>query len=348
MGFITPNIQKLIKENDVEGLLKCLTHKKADIRLKAVGALIPKAESDNAVMESLKKVLSDKEPKVRIGATIRLAQLGLKDIMEDMKYAVVNGTKSEKIDLLRALADAYKARDESVSNLLVMAINDKTALIQIEAMKTMGQMMDTTAVYHLSEMLHDRRHAMRIESVKALGLIATQPAIDLIIGSLMDKHPDVRKEAREALDNIGSDRAQKAINDAPFMLLVKRMNSSVAIKTDTIKHIAKQKITEGLPLLRKACSDEYKNVRIEAIRAIGLMKDKGSISVLARCGDDPYFDVRLETVKSLERLVTRESLLIVEKRIKDFNHNVREEAKSVYYHLLDRLEKLEHRDDKEE
>lgn len=347
MGIMTPNIQKLVKQDNVEGLIKCLSHKKADIRLKALNALMPRAEDDKEIITSIRRLLTDKEPKVRIGATIRLAQLGLKDIMDDMKYAVVNGTKSEKIDLLRALADRYKARDESVSNLMVLALNDKTALVQIEAMKTMGRMNDTTAVFHLSEMLHDRRHAMRIEAVRALGLIANAQAIDLVIGSLMDKHPDVRKAARESLDAIGTDRAQKAINDAPFMLLVKRMNSSVATKIDTIRHIAKQKIIEGLPLLRKACSDEYKNVRIEAIRAIGIMRDKGSISVLARCSDDAYFDVRMETVKSLERLVTRESLLIVEKRVKDYNHNVREEAKRVYYFLLDRLEKLDKRTDNE-
>ncbi len=348
MGLITPNINKLVKEGDTEGLQKCLRHKKAEIRLKAFNALFHISQNDTDLMNRMCELTRDKEPKVRIETTLRFATLGRKDIMEEMKYAIVNGSKSEKFELLRSLADHYKARDESVSNLLVLALNDKTAMVQIEAMKTMGLMKDTTAVYHLSEMLHDRRHALRIESVLALGNIATAEAIDLLIGSLMDKNPDVRRAARESLEKIGTDRAMKATNDAPFMLLVKRMNSNVATKLDTIQYIAKMKIQEGLPLIRKACSDEFKNVRIEAIKTIGIFKDKYAMKVLARSIEDPYFDVRLETVRTLERLVLRESLMLIEKAIKDYNHNVREEAKQAYYHLLDRIEKVESRNKKDE
>jgi HEAT repeat protein len=348
MGLITPNITKLAKEEDTAGLMKCLSHKKADIRMEAFNALFVKARTDNEILSRIRVVTSDKEPKVRISAILKLATLGLKGIIEDLKYVIVDGSKSEKIEALRILADRYNARDESVSNLLVLALNDKNAMVQMEAMKTMGVMKDTTAVFHLAEMLHDPRNAMRIEAVIALGNIGTPATVDLLIGSLMDKHPGARRAAREGLRNIGSERAMKAINDAPFMLLVKNMNGSVTVKIEAIRYITRQKISEGLPLIRKACSDTYKNVRTEAIKSIGMFRDKNSISVMTQCINDPYYDVRLETVKTLERLVMRESLVLAEKATKDYNFNVREEAKRVYYHLLDRLDKREGNGDREE
>ncbi|MBN1534704.1 MAG: HEAT repeat domain-containing protein [Spirochaetes bacterium] len=348
MGLITPNIKRLANEEDIDGLMKCLSHKKADIRMEAFNALFLMAKTNNEILDRIRVAMSDKEPKVRIEATLKLASLGLKDIMDELKYVIVNGSKIEKIETLRVLADRYSAKDESITNLLVLALNDKTALVQIEAMKTMGLMKDPSAVFHLAEMLHDSRHAMRIEAVTALGNIGTPATIDLLIGSLMDRHPGARRAARESLKNIGTERALKAINDAPFMLLVKNMNGSVSVKIEAIRFIARQKVAEGLPLLRKACSDTYKNVRTEAIKSIGIFRDKNSINIMAQCINDPYYDVRLETVKTLEKLVLQESLLLVEKATKDYNYNVREEAKRVYYHLLDRLDKREGNVDKDE
>lgn len=56
-----------------------------------------------------------------------------------------------------------------------------------------------------------------------------------------------------------------------FMLMVKNMNESVAKRLTTAINIGKQKSECGLPLLHKACYDEYKNIRLEAIKSIATL-----------------------------------------------------------------------------
>jgi len=106
---------------------------------------------------------------------------------------------------------------------------------------------------------------------------------------------------------------------------------------DALIYIGKHKFKEALPLVHKATSDEYKNVRFEAVKALNLMRDKGSINTLARMINDPYYDIRLEAVKALEHIVDFASLKPLEKAREDLNKSVREEAKKAYYTLQTKL-----------
>ena len=57
--------------------------------------------------------------------------------------------------------------------------------------------------------------------------------------------------------------------------------------------------------------------------------------------DDPYHDVRVEAVKALEKIFSRQSLIGIEKAMKDSNKNVRTEAQKAYYSLKNRLDRAE-------
>ncbi|OHD71476.1 MAG: hypothetical protein A2W19_02775 [Spirochaetes bacterium RBG_16_49_21] len=340
MSFFRPNIDKYINENNIPGLIKCTSNRDPDIRLKAFHVLINKLDkNNNDIFVSLRKLKKDRDPRVRNAAILKLAEADGQDMLKDFRLIMDEGTQNDKCDVLRMLAARGKS-DPEVSNLIVLALNDKKGIVQLEAIKTMGLLRDKTAIIHLEEKLHDTRYQLRLEAIRALAMIEADGAVDLLIGSLTDNKLEVRRAAREVMEHIGTLKAVKALNDAPLMMMVKRMNEGVSSKVDALIHIAKHRFSEALPLVHKATSDEYKNVRLEAVKALSVMRDKASINTLARLTDDPYFDIRLEAVKALEKIIDPASLKALEKAKDDLNKNVREEAKKAYYFLHTRLQEI--------
>jgi HEAT repeat protein len=173
--------------------------------------------------------------------------------------------------------------------------------------------------------------------VVALGRTKNPIAIDALIGSLTDSNAEVRKAAEEAIKNIGDERGLKALKDAPFMLMVKNMNESVAKRLTTVINIGKQKSECGLPLLHKACYDEYKNIRLEAIKSIATLRSDLSIPTLIELLNDKYYDVRIEAIRALSRYNSESALNAIKKAINDPNTNVRAEAKKLYSAMSLRL-----------
>jgi HEAT repeat protein len=109
---------------------------------------------------------------------------------------------------------------------------------------------------------------------------------DPLIGSLIDNNIEVRRAAQEALRNIGTEKALNAISDAPFMLLVKRMTEGEAVRRDTVRQIGYLKMREALPLLQKACIDEFKNIRLESVHSIGILRAPSAVSTVVKLLDD--------------------------------------------------------------
>ena len=337
MSIFKPNIDRFISENNIPGLIKCTTNRNPEIRLKAFLFLISSDQKNNEVLSALREMKNDRDVRIRNTAILKLAEVGDEGILDDLRAIMVDGSQNDKIDALRILADRGKT-DADASAIIALALNDKKGMVQLEAIRTMGALRDNSSIIHLEDKLRDTRHQIRLEAVKALGCIQSDEAIELLIGALTDNKLEIRRAAREIMENIGTEKATKALNDAPLMMMVKRMNEGVASKVDALIYIGKHKFKDALPLVHKATSDEYKNVRFEAVKALESLRDKGSITTLARMINDPYFDIRLEAVKALEFIVDTASLKLLEKAKDDLNKSVREEAKKAYYTIQTKLE----------
>jgi HEAT repeat protein len=336
MSIFSQNIDKLISENNIPGLIKCTTKRDPEVRLKAFNFLIAVSPRTGEILSALRNMKKDRDPRIRNTAILKLAEIGDENIMHDLQSIMVDGSQNDKIDVLRMIAARGKT-DSDASSIIALALNDKKGMVQLEAIRTMGALKDHTSLVHLEEKLHDTRHQIRLEAVRALGLMESDEAIDLLIGSLTDNRLEIRRAAREVMESFGTDKAAKALNDAPLMMMVKRMNEGVASKVDALIYIGKHKFKEALPLVHKATSDEYKNVRFEAVRALNLLRDRGSVNTLARMINDPYYDIRLEAVKALEHIVDTTALKPLEKAQQDLNKSVREEAKKAYYTIQTKL-----------
>lgn len=339
MGLFTPSIDKLVEEGDWEKVAKLLKHKKPEIRKEAFLILLGKIrEHTDPVYEQLRAMMNDSDPGIRTIAVLKFAERGEEGLYEKVHSIILDGSQRDKIDALRVLANRGYGENEAITQVLVLALHDKKPLVQIEAIRTMGSLKDKLSIQHLQRCSYDIRHTIRLEAVKSLGIIGGDEVVDVLIGALMDNNSTVRNAARDALEHMDSEKAQKAYNDAPLMLLVKLMNEGMSKRLDTIRYIASKKLLEGIPLLQKACNDEYKNIRIEAIRALGILRDRGSISLISDLLNDTYYDVRMEAIKTLEKLGTSLSLHALEKALEDHNTNVRKEASRAYYALKVRLD----------
>ena len=340
MGLFTPNVRKLAKEKNTEALMKCLHNNSADIRMTAFQAL-KDLLSHTEILEKLRFFERDTDPRIRSAAILEFAHLGDRKTFENIRSIIIKGARNDKIDALRILAGRDDSEVEGVSSIVALALHDKNMMVKIEAIKTMGNFHTRLFVWPLEECLHDRRMQIRYHAVKSLGTLDIEEAVDPLIGALLDDNIQVRRSASDALRRIGSKKAIKALEDAPFQLMVKLMNESSAKRLEIVKEIGKYKRSEGLPLLVRACADDYKQIRFEAVRSIGRLRDTSVVPVVYRMLDDKYYDVRIETCKTLEKLNDKEAMVALEKGMKDKNTNVREVARSCYYSLKSRLEKLE-------
>lgn len=339
MAIFKPNIDKLITDNDVPGLTKCLENRNPEIRLKSFMALLRIAAEtgDAAIPSALRPLKRDRDVRVRNTAILKLAAARDEGILADLRLIMLEGLQNEKMEALQLLAERKEPSAE-VSAIIILGLNDKKGMVQIEAIRTMGSLKDPTAVYHLEEKLHDERYAIRLEAVRALSMIGTDAAVDPLIGALTDNRLEVRRAAREFMEKIATPKSIKALNDAPLMMMVKRMNESVMAKIDALQYVSKHRMLDALPLVHKATSDEYKNVRLEAVKALSLIKDRASIHTLDRMVGDQFFDIRLEAVKALERIMDPSVLPPLERATQDKNKAVRDEAKKAFYSLKARME----------
>lgn len=76
MGLFKPNVKKMEKKKDVEGLIKALEHKNKGVRRNAATALGRLGDAD--AVEPLIKVLNDKDFYVRGDAAKALGEIGKK------------------------------------------------------------------------------------------------------------------------------------------------------------------------------------------------------------------------------------------------------------------------------
>ena len=335
--FIKPNIEKIKNAGQVDQLVLLLKHRRSQTREEALVALFEIAGTDKDIIEKMRITITDKDTQVRRRAALIFARMGDTGIIDNLNEIISHGSAIEQIEVLRILPHYYSKDNEKITQILALALKDKKPAVQVESIKSIGEMEIETMAFYLLEFANHSVAKFRLETVIALGRVKNPLGVDVLIGALTDSNPEVRKIAEESLKKIGTDRALGALKDAPFMLMVKNMNESVSKRLTTVINIGKQKKEFGLQLLHKACYDEYKNIRIEAIKSVGTLKDSSSMPTLIELLLDKYYDVRIEAIRSLSRFNSTIALNALKSAMSDSNTNVKLEAKKAYASLSSRM-----------
>lgn len=328
--FERKKIQKFKDQGKSDKLFPLLKHRKAHIRIEALMAYFELNVDNREELEKARFIIKDKEQIVRNRGALLFARLGDSSVIDNFQEIISGGSQGEQIELLRILPHYYSKDDDRISQILALALKDKKQSIQAEAVRTIGEMEMETMAFYLLDFVNHSNSRIRHDTVVALGKTKNTLGIDSLIGSLTDSSPEVRKAAEDAIRYIGDERGLSSLKDAPFMLMVKNMNESVAKRLTTVVNIGKQRKECGLPLLHKACYDEYKSIRLESIKSISLLRSNLSISILIELLSDKYYDIRIESIRALAKYNTESALNAVKKAMNDPNTNVKNEAKKTY------------------
>lgn len=334
MSFFSPNIENLEKENNVQELVKCLGHRNSEIRLNAFNVLFKKHRNDSAVMENLKKLINDKSQRVRTNAILSLTQAGDETAYQKIRTIMEEGSESDKDEALRVMSEIGTTDNPSILSAVVTGIHDKKDYIRQKALKTMGYIGNKYFVPYIGEARHDNNTEIRLEAVKALSRIGGDEVVEHLIAALMDNDPSVAKSAHNTLTSSKSPKAHKALNDEEYILLMNEINGLIDNRVRAVRYIGDRQIDDAYPLLLKALADEFKNVRLEALRALRFFPDRPAENLVQKLLNDEFPEVRLEALRTLKKYQSLESLKAIIPLLDDKNEKVRETAQTIYNEMI--------------
>ncbi|MCU0822398.1 MAG: HEAT repeat domain-containing protein [Spirochaetes bacterium] len=330
MSLFSPNIENLEKENNIQEILNYLGHWSSETRFKAFNVLLKNHKNDTTIMEKLKTLVNDKSHKVRTNAILSLTQAGQEKVYDKLKIIMEEGSESDKDEALRILSEHGTTSNPSILNAVVAALHDKKEYIRQKALKTMGYIGNKYFVPYIGEARHEQNAELRLEAVKALSRIGGDEVVEHLIAALMDNDPSVAKAAHNTLTTSKSPKAHKALNDEEYIVLMNEINGLLDHRVHAIRYIGDRQLDDAYPLVLKALADEYKQVRLEALRALRFFPDRPAENLVQKLLSDEYPEVRLEAVRTMKKYQSLESLKAIIPLLDDKNEKVRETAKTIY------------------
>lgn len=333
MGIFGPNIIGLKKKNDIPGLLKCLDHKKAQIRYRAFLVLANIPGLNEQAIGKLRSMLNDPDDSVRTVATLKFAEIGAPLASRNLIELITKGAWKDKIELLKIIAGRGPNVDGPIIEAIVLALADKKDIVRYKAVHAAGATRRGHLVPHIAACLRDRHSIMRVQVAHALCSIGDEKSVDYLIGLLADSSEEVKETARACLQSINSDLARRVLHDTRFAELLRGISDLEPVRKETAVKIGNERIREGLPLLHRACSDRYKEVRLAAVRSIAAFASPSSVECVSVLLKDRFYDVRLAAVRALGGMHSVDAVKALNTALGDKNARVRDEAERVLRQL---------------
>ncbi|HPS88081.1 MAG TPA: HEAT repeat domain-containing protein [Spirochaetota bacterium] len=324
--IFTATVGRFERMNDVAGLISCLDHKREAVRFNAFNALAGVTDPDDTIISRLKKMVNDRSIRVKTAATLKLAGMGDNSVSDKFIDIIVNGSKDEKVELLKVIAQKGNSEDETVLQVIMHGLRDKKEPVKIQAIAAAEAAGSMHLIPYIAECLNEKLHKIRLYAAHALFTIGGDKVVDYLIGLLADKNPDVVFAARRYLSQIDYQTAQQAVYDVRFTALVNGMNDREPVRKLTVQKIGEESIREGLSLLHLGCRDKYREVRIEALKSISVFRSPSSVEFIEKLLNDRSPKVRLEAVHTLESIGDEKALIALEWALDDKKDAVRKAA----------------------
>ncbi|MBN1496077.1 MAG: HEAT repeat domain-containing protein [Spirochaetes bacterium] len=278
-------------------------------------------------------MLNDPDDAVRTVATLKFAEIGAPLGSRNLIELIAKGAWKDKIELLKIIASRGPNVDGPIIEVIVLALADKKDIVRYEAVHAAGATRRGHLVPHIAACLRERHSIMRVQVAHALCNIGDEQSVDYLIGLLADSNEEVRETARACLQGINSDLARRVLHDARFAELLRGMGDLEPVRKETAIKIGHEMIREGLPLLHRACSDRYKEVRLAAARSIAAFASPSSVECVSVLLKDRFYDVRLAAVRALGGIRSRDAVKALNTALGDKNDRVRDEAERVLKQL---------------
>lgn len=197
MGLFSrkPNVEKMIKEGDIKGLMESLNHKNEKVRLNAAFGLA--LAGDASALEPFVQTLLNADLSIPEIKRRELARLDLHK--PEIVDPFINTLKNRDFNIRWGGALTLANRDEpAVIESLIKLLDDQDWSVRGLAIAILGK-IGAPAVELLTLALHDENRDVRWGAAIALGYIGDEGALESLREACEDSDNGVRKAAEEAL-----------------------------------------------------------------------------------------------------------------------------------------------------
>lgn len=311
-----PDIEKLERNNDKEGLIKALSYQSdSEVRRKATFAL--GRIGDKRAVDQLIIALKDSDIDVRFGAANALG------IIKDPKSIdpLISALKDSESWLVREqAAEALgKIKDPRAVNPLIVALKDSKSSarddveshIRRNVVTALGKIGDSRAVGPLISALKDLDFKVQEDAAEALSKISVSD-VKPLIEALKDSDFNVRYKAAEMLDKIKWTPNNDEIA-AYYWMSKNKIDNCVALGTPAV---------EPLVATLKDCKFWCRDAAI----ALGQLGDTRAVEPLIIALKNPGIYVREEAAKALGKLGDRRAVQPLIDALEDPDSDVRNAA----------------------
>lgn len=304
MNSAEPDIDLLIDNRDVEGLITALNHENYLTRKQAAFGL--KKVGDERAVEPLIKALRYKNwhkdytllTSVRENAAEALGFIGDEDAIKPLIKALETDPDEEV--RWKAAWALGEIRSPQATEVLIQALKDNSWTVRRHAANSLGIIGDEDAVPPLMKALEDKDWHVRKYAAVALGKMKDKLAIPFLLEALGDEDADVRWKAGSSLVSMG---------DIAVPSLIKKFKKgNWHIRGRAAEILGRIRDERALQPLMDSLTpgkfrDKHRHVRGKAAEALGRIGDKKSLETLQRVyNEDEYKYVREKAEEAINKI----------------------------------------------
>lgn len=211
-GFGKPNIEKLEKKRDVEGLIKALNYRKDSIIMREAADALGEIEDPSAIIPLIK---SFDDVMVSSNAVSALGNIGAPAVEPLIMELMSPSSQNDKL-VIKALVEigepsfiVFRTLGEPAIELMIMKLSNPNGEVRNIAAEALGNIGDVRAVEPLIGALTDERTYVQESAVEALGKIGDPRAVKPLVQLLNNR--DLESSVVQVLTKIGEPAVESLI-----------------------------------------------------------------------------------------------------------------------------------------
>lgn len=214
MGIFKPNVEKMERKRNVEGLVTALRYKDSVVRGKAAEALERLSWQSRDEVERAWYFLASSAWKSLVDIGKPAVEPLVQALKDESVYVLANAAKVlGEIGDARAIEPLVQALRDVTAKELFTPYYFNTSDVRVSAAKALGEIGDARAVEPLIQALKDENFWVRANAAKALGKIGDARAVEALLQVLKDDDctKGHREDAAGTLGRIGDLRAAEGV-----------------------------------------------------------------------------------------------------------------------------------------
>ncbi len=306
LRLFRPNVDKMKTRKNVNGLIKLLTDRDAELRASAATALGELAFP--RVVVPLCRAMPDADPAVRLAVIAALVRTRDDRAIEPLVHEV----RSDNAATARAAAEGLVSFGGQAVNSLSRLLTEREPHARARAIRALALIRDDRIIPALTVALEDPSPEVRITLAETCTTLDDPQVLPLLLHLLRDTDPSVVQAAIAAIDTVGlpgnpADQAVYAVARRDWVRAV--MLGSAAVDALTV-----------------ALTSPDEEVRREAARSLGLIGDPRGLRPLAAALQDARWFVRETAALALGRLKDPTVMEVLIATLRDHSAGAREAA----------------------